>query len=784
MVVMIEKCNMEVEQMRLFLGKFSNNYPEQIEKRYYAAGDENSSWYGGVKPGDYVFVSYEGKIIGLWKAKEYTKMKNTVNPKDDGVLLFDEIKTYEDVSVSNDFTRYKHFVHDLNLVNKVTKSVKGLGFIPIKTTENCPNPEDIDFKSNGINIYIALKDVDLNPKEGDIRVAIDNLEQMKIIAIEKFINGEFVIYDELNDLYEERNKEDGKFTIKELNDYALEDNATKKRKFLITLIEELEKNGFMKVSNAIRLYDNLLVGRKRSATTKADDSKTVISRETESDEEIAEDSEQYMSYASLLNFNPNLILYGPPGTGKTYATQKIIDHFEKKYFRGNGSYKLAEAENRVKTITFHQSYSYEEFIEGIRPVLNDDEAGNIVYKLENGLFKEHCINAEKELIKRQNNAKYIDMIHSESTIWKVSLGERKSDEIYDECIKVGDIAIGWLDDQDLSELTYDDILEKLKEESDYGNKPTQNANTINALVNEMTIGDIVMVYDGPQTVRMIGVIKSDYRYDNKYSFRHRRSVEWFKDLNYPINIHKYNGNKNLTLKTIYKLVRMSISDVIEIVSQNSTVKQSLEDKHEIKPYYMIIDEINRGNISKIFGELITLIEQDKRGKVKSFLPYSKKEFTVPSNLFIIGTMNTADRSIAAIDTALRRRFTFVEMEPDSSILAQFDNPIINDHIDLTKLMDALNEKILEKFDRDHRIGHAYFMGIESLNNLYQTWYFKILPLLGEYFYNDVDSLTSIVGKSFYDNYGNIRYLSLTKKNNGLSEFEEKLLEIYRGNDNG
>ena len=91
-------------------------------------------------------------------------------------------------------------------------------------------------------------------------------------------------------------------------------------------------------------------------------------------------------------------------------------------------------------------------------MLNDDEAGNIVYKLENGLFKEHCINAEKELIKRQNNAKYIDMIHSESTIWKVSLGERKSDEIYDECIKVGDIAIGWLDDQDLSELTYDDIL--------------------------------------------------------------------------------------------------------------------------------------------------------------------------------------------------------------------------------------------------------------------------------------------------------------------------------------
>lgn len=248
--------------MRLFLGKFSNKYPEQIEKKYYSAQEKGNPWYGGVEPGDYVFVNYVGKIIALWKAKEYTNMKNSVNPKHDGVLIFDEIKTYNDISLTNDFTRYKHFVHNLDLVNKVSKSTKNLGFIPIKTTDNCPMPEDIDFKNNFINIYISLDDdtIDLNPKEGDIRVLINDLNEMKIVEIQKYSNGKFDLYKDFNDLYIEKSPE--RYTIKELNAYALEDNATQKRNFLLTLIDELEKNGFMKVSNPISLYDNLLVGRK------------------------------------------------------------------------------------------------------------------------------------------------------------------------------------------------------------------------------------------------------------------------------------------------------------------------------------------------------------------------------------------------------------------------------------------------------------------------------------------------------------------------------------------
>ncbi|ERJ11904.1 AAA family ATPase [Haloplasma contractile] len=766
--------------MKLFIGKFSKHNPDQIKRKYYSAGAEGSPWYGEVEVGDYVYASYKGNIIGLWKATEYTEMDNPVNPRDKGVLRFEEIKRFKDVNTTNDFTRYKHFIHNLNLVNKSTKSVKSLGFIPIKTTSKCPHPKDIEFKNNGINIYIALDDADIEYKDGDIRVTINNLDEMRIKQIEQFYDGSFNTYKEFNDLYEERNKEDGKYTIRELKQYSIEDNATNKKKFLISVIGGLEKSGYFKVANPIKLYDNLLVGRKRTYTPSQSNEKEDTSNLNKSTLHLnnqSEDESGYEEYADLLNFNANMILYGPPGTGKTYATEKIIDTFEKKHFNSNSNFEQAESEKRVKYITFHQSYSYEEFIEGIRPVIDSNQNDEIGYKIENGVFKEHSINAGKEIIKNQNNAHYVDMINSDSTVWKISLGKRNDNSIYQECIYTNQIAIHF-ENQDFSEMTYDDILNSL-DSSEFGDNPTQNANTIDAFVNKISNGDIVMVYDSRETVRMIGVVKGEYEYEEgRDTYRHRRNVEWFKDLEYPINILKYNNNKALTMKTIYSLSkRISIPNVVDMILEH-TKNKTTEDNKQIKPYYMVIDEINRGNISKIFGELITLIEDDKRGKLKIYLPYSKKEFTVPNNLYIIGTMNTADRSIATIDTALRRRFTFVEVEPDSSVLSESDNPIINDTVDLKKLLDLINKKIVNRFDRDHRIGHAYLMGIASLDDLYNTWYFKILPLLSEYFYNDVDSLIYIVGNKFYNKNGNVNFLSTSTQSNGKSEFEEQLVSLY------
>lgn len=159
---------------------------------------------------------------------------------------------------------------------------------------------------------------------------------------------------------------------------------------------------------------------------------------------------------------------------------------------------------------------------------------------------------------------------------------------------------------------------------------------------------------------------------------------------------------------------------------------------------IFIDEINRGNVAAIFGELITLLEKDKRKIMSTKLPYSKKTFSIPDNLYVFGTMNTADRSIEALDTALRRRFEFEELSPDPTLLPQS----VVDKIDLVKLLTKINERVEFLVDRDHCIGHSYFWNVKNFDDLKESFSRSIIPLLEEYFFGDIAKVYMILGEKF------------------------------------
>jgi hypothetical protein len=468
--------------------------------------------------------------------------------------------------------------------------------------------------------------------------------------------------------------------------------------------------------------------------------------------------------------NLNQILFGPPGTGKTFNTineaLKIVDP---SYFKEHQKdrKKLTERfkelliknsdENKgqIGFCTFHQSFSYEDFVEGIKPKTTD--AKNIYYDIEPGIFKRICQLADSYnstiKVKSEGKISWTEEQFKRASFYKLSLGNYQdpSDRpIYEYCRDHSYIAIGFGQENDFSGLSEAEIIEKCKDLK----LEVTAAQQMNFFIHYLKKNNYVIISNGNKYVRAIGKVTGDYEYvaESPIRYNHFRKVEWlFTDELIPIEEIYERG---LSQKTMYKIDETALKQ--DFFTNNG--QETLIHKKEEKNYVLIIDEINRGNVSSIFGELITLIEKDKRAgcdeELEVTLPYSKEPFKVPNNVYLIGTMNTADRSIEALDTALRRRFSFKEFPPKSHLIktegasGKIDGLV--EGIDLESLLLTINTRIEKLIDKDHRIGHSYFLKVDTKEKLIHAFKNEIIPLLEEYFFGDYGKIGLVLGSNFVE----------------------------------
>jgi hypothetical protein len=374
----------------------------------------------------------------------------------------------------------------------------------------------------------------------------------------------------------------------------------------------------------------------------------------------------------------NQILYGPPGTGKTYNTVNKALEILGVAMEGKTRKEIKDLydgfveSGQITFTTFHQSMSYEDFIEGIKPLKPSGDDRFLKYDVEDGIFKKLCGRAGS---KNTSNFR----------------------KVYDQFITQ-------LVDQE-------NELLPLKTPSDRVFHVNVNTN------------DNLNLYTGKESSKQ-GVLTAD-------------NLEKF-----------YLGEK------VFKGWQGYAIGVLDYLKSNFNLHS--EKKKDDQNYVLIIDEINRGNVSQIFGELITLIEDDKRqGRdeaLEVILPYSKDKFSVPQNLYIIGTMNTADRSVEALDAALRRRFSFTEMPPMPELIANEgrlkDYGGMLENFNLPELLSVINRRIEKLLDKDHAIGHSYFMKVEKLRDLKFSFQHEIIPLLQEYFFGDYGKIGLVLGRGF------------------------------------
>ncbi|EMU3327474.1 AAA family ATPase [Vibrio cholerae] len=494
---------------------------------------------------------------------------------------------------------------------------------------------------------------------------------------------------------------------------------------------------------SVALHDNI-AEYGRVCWSRLDNEKTESVDPMDGDD--SNNTEERMNLAPL-----NQILYGPPGTGKTYHTIEAAVKAAEPSFSWDSrealkaEYDRLVSDKRIRFVTFHQSYGYEEFVEGLVAETTEDK--QVAYRIKDGVFKKICDDAAVSEM-------HADLaIETNGRVWKLSIEGAHQNATKTYCLENNLGAIGWGDTGDLSKDARNEYFKS---------QGTNNQNSLMYFCHEMAIGDLVLCIDSKTSVEAVGVVTGEYRYaeeglPTRDDYCHQLPIKWLAK-GFSVDFKSLNDNKQFSLPTCYPLSRLSVGDVLSHLQSHhvqvgETPAASVTAQKQ--NFVLVIDEINRGNISKIFGELITLIEDSKRGgaeeAVSLTLPYSNKPFSVPDNLYIIGTMNTADRSLAMMDTALRRRFDFVEMMPNPSLL----HGAVVKGIHLETLLKTLNERIEILYDREHTLGHAFFMPVkalldenkeeEAIAKLVSVFQNKVIPLLQEYFFEDWHKIRLVLG---------------------------------------
>lgn len=609
------------------------------------------------------------------------------------------------------------YIKALKIAERIRKEIQDF-YYGFRTTNNSKRIDaGYYFQGNEDYAFIPLvKEGSSTNKTKAIGVCVttDNI-QLEVISENDTTNTN-IIFDDLIKNWKISNINTYKHRKKATTDNLSEDDVVSYIKSLNVLVDNNKLNKFLYSDRDFKKQVQTFLDKKLIKYKATNDEYEGVLKEINKTR-INKDDKEKGEDENHLNHPLNLILYGPPGTGKTYNTlfhalaiinntdvkklQKGVEDGTLKYDDLKKEYDTYVKSGQIDFTTFHQSMSYEDFIEGIKPDV--DKSGSVTYRVKEGLFKRMC------------NFSHVKIcVPDFFTIFKVF------------------------------QLMYP-----------VGNTLRNGKGTpITIIKYNTSAGTIQFTYGTVGSNDTLRVNAMQEMFDNNEKWDFNKYRECLSNTTSGLKGTKVLGTY---YKIIYEEFKRIRDELMSVIVHDSKL-----------PHVLIIDEINRGNVAQIFGELITLIEPSKRlgnsEEMKAILPYSSAQkekpeyFGVPNNLYIIGTMNTADRSVEALDTALRRRFSFEEMMPDKSLLT--GKTVCG--VDLGLLLETINKRIVALKDREHQIGHSYFMGHDDKNEdgsdkypdkekwLTNVFKDKIIPLLQEYFYGDYKKIYYVLGPGFVE----------------------------------